>query len=291
MQSKQILYHIIAILIVVVWGTTFVSTKILLAHNVTPAAIFAMRFLMAYILLLLFSRKRLLSESVMDELLMALLGLTGGSLYFLAENMSLMHTTATNTSLIVCSCPLFATILICLLYKQKFAKHQFIGGLMSFLGMVVVVLNGQFVLHLSPLGDILAFAACFSWALYSVIIRLLADRYSTYFINRKIFFYGLVSILPWFALYPEEIPVAEVLLQPAVYTNLLFLGVVASLVCYCLWTVCIKKLGVIEVTNYVYLNPIATVVSAFLVLSEQITIWFIAGTILILFGLYLHNKS
>lgn len=289
MQNNQLSYHILAILIVVIWGTTFVSTKVLLAHHLAPSAIFFLRFLLAYLLLVVFYHKRIWCKSVRDELVTAALGLTGGSVYFLAENMALQYTTATNTSLIVCSCPLFATVLIGLFYKERFARNQILGGLLAFLGMVVVVLNGRFVLHLSPLGDMLAFAACLSWAVYSILIRLLADRYSSLFINRKIFFYGLLSILPWFAFFPEEIPDASQLLLPPVYCNLVFLGVIASLLCYCLWTVCIKKLGVIEATNYVYLNPIATVVMASLVLAEHITVWFIAGSTLILLGLYVHN--
>lgn len=290
MQSRKLLYHILAITIAVVWGTTFVSTKVLLAHDLAPSAIFFLRFLLAYVLLMLFYHKKVWCDSLKDELLMATLGLTGGSIYFLTENMALQYTTATNTSLIVCSCPLFATLLISLFYKEKFAKGQLLGGMIAFLGMIVVVLNGRFVLHLSPLGDFLAFSACMSWAFYSLIIRRLADSYSSLFINRKIFFYGLVSILPWFAVFPEEIPLLSQLSQPQVLANLLFLGAIASLVCYCVWTLCIKQLGVIEATNYVYLNPIATVVVAALVLSEQITIWFIAGSALILLGLYMHNK-
>lgn len=290
MKSKSITYHLLAILIVAIWGTTFVSTKVLLSHGLSPSAIFFLRFAVAYLLLLLFYHKRLWCESLRDELLMAGLGLTGGSVYFLAENMALQHTTATNTSLIVCSCPLFATLFMSFFFREKFSRRQMFGGLIAFAGMVVVVLNGQFVLHLSPIGDMLAFAACLSWAVYSILMRLFADRYSSLFINRKIFFYGILTILPWFAFIPEEIPSASQLVLFPVYSNLLFLSVVASLLCYCLWTICIKKLGVIEATNYVYLNPIATVVVAALVLSELITIWFIAGSALILIGLYIHNR-
>lgn len=291
MKNKQLTYHILAVLTVVIWGTTFVSTKVLLTHNLEPSAIFFLRFLLAYLLLIAFYNKKLWCDNVKDELIIAALGLTGGSAYFLTENMALEHTTATNTSLIVCSCPLFATILFGIFFKERFTRNQIGGGLLAFAGMTVVVLNGRFVLHLSPLGDMLAFAACISWAIYSILIRLLADRYSSLFINRKIFFYGLVTIIPWFAIFPEEIPSVSQILLPPVYLNLLFLGAVASLLCYCIWTICIKKLGVIVATNYVYLNPIATVILASLVLAEQITIWFIAGSALILLGLYVHNKK
>ena len=290
-MKESLLYHILAVIIVIIWGTTFVATKLLLVNGLTPAAIFTLRFSLAYILLIFIAPKKLMCDNVRDELLMLTLGLTGGSLYFLSENMSLEYTTATNTSLIVCSCPLFATLLFCTFYRQKITRSQICGAFFAFLGMAIVVLNGRFVLHLSPIGDLLAFAACICWAVYSVVTKLVMSSYSAMFINRKIFFYGLLTIVPWFIAFPEEIPDISTLLQPVVYSNLLFLSLIASLGCYCLWTVCIKKLGVITTTNYVYLNPAATVVVAALILKENITVWFIAGTIFVLIGLYLHNTT
>ena len=290
-QNSNVLYHLLAILIVVVWGTTFISTKFLLLSGLSPAGIFVIRFFIAYLGLIIVSHRRLFCKNLKDEILMILLGLTGGSMYFLTENMSLNFTTTTNASLIVCSCPLFSTLAICYFFNTKLTKYQILGATLSFLGMAAVVLNGQFVLHLSPLGDLLAFGACLCWAAYSVIIRLLVSNYSSVFITRKVFAYGLISIIPWFFIYPEDSPVSVSFGDPIVWGNLLFLSLVASLACFSLWTVCIKKLGVIMATNYVYINPIATVCAAVIFLSETITIWFVLGSILILLGLWLHNKE
>lgn len=291
MQNNNLLYHLIAISIVVVWGTTFVSTKILLLNGLTPAGIFAIRFFIAYIGLVIISHKRMFCKNLKDELLVVLLGLFGGSMYFLTENMSLNYTTTTNTSLIVCSCPLFSTLLICYFFKTKLTKSQILGDVFAFLGMAIVVLNGQFVLHLSPIGDMLAFGACLCWAFYSLIMRLLVSNYSSVFITRKVFGYGLLTIIPWFLFRPEDSPVNVDFTNPLLWGNVLFLSLVASLTCYSLWTVCLKRLGVIAATNYVYINPIATVGAAVIVLNEQITVWFILGSLFILAGLWLHNRN
>lgn len=291
MQNNNLLYHLIAILIVVVWGTTFVSTKILLLNGLTPAGIFAIRFFIAYLGLVIISHKRMFCKNLKDELLVVLLGLFGGSMYFLTENMSLNYTTTTNTSLIVCSCPLFSTLLICYFFKTKLTKSQILGDVFAFLGMAIVVLNGQFVLHLSPIGDMLAFGACLCWAFYSLIMRLLVSNYSSVFITRKVFGYGLLTIIPWFLFRPEDSPVNVDFTNPLLWGNILFLSLVASLTCYSLWTVCLKRLGVIAATNYVYINPIATVGAAVIILNEQITIWFILGSLFILAGLWLHNRN
>lgn len=291
MQNNNLLYHLIAISIVVVWGTTFVSTKILLLNGLTPAGIFAIRFFIAYIGLVIISHKRMFCKNLKDELLVVLLGLFGGSMYFLTENMSLNYTTTTNTSLIVCSCPLFSTLLICFFFKTKLTKSQILGDVFAFLGMAIVVLNGQFVLHLSPIGDMLAFGACLCWAFYSLIMRLLVSNYSSVFITRKVFGYGLLTIIPWFLFRPEDSPINIDFTNPLLWGNILFLSLVASLTCYSLWTVCLKRLGVIAATNYVYINPIATVGAAVVILNEQITIWFVLGSLFILAGLWLHNRN
>ena len=226
-----------------------------------------------------------------DELIMVALGITGGSLYFLTENAAMLYTTATNTSLIVCSCPLFAMLLLAVVYKsERFSKIQIVGSLLAFLGMVIVVLNGHFVLHLQPAGDSLAFAACLCWAVYSLLMKPVTGRYPTLFITRKVFFYGLLTIIPYFIIEPA-FPPMEILMRPQVILNLLFLGCIASMVCFITWTWCLARLGPMVATNWVYFNPIATIIFAWLILNEQITPYFIIGSILILIGMYLSDKK
>lgn len=291
--------HLVAFVVVAIWGSTFVFTKLLLQHGLSPAHIFTLRFLIAYLLMIateLAVRPRhllghLLSATWRDELVMAVLGVTGGSLYFLAENAAMLYTTATNTSLIVCSCPLFAMLLIALVYRrsERLTKTQVAGSLLACAGMAIVVLNGHFVLHLSPLGDLLAFAACLCWAVYSLLMKSVTGRYSALFITRKVFFYGLLTILPYYLLVPG-FPPLTVLLDTEVLWSLLFLGVVASMLCFLLWSWVIYRLGAVAATNWVYFNPITTIVFAWWLLHEQITPWFLLGTVFILVGMYLSDK-
>ena len=281
---------IVAFLVVTVWGTTFVFTKLLLLGGLTPAQIFILRFIIAYILLLGYCLVRgiqWLSNTWQDELLMVALGMTGGSLYFLTENSAMNYTTTTNTSIIVSLCPLFASAFIGLFYKsERLSRLQSFGSLMAAAGVFVVVMNGHFVLHLSPLGDALAFGACLCWAFYSLLMIPGNKRYDALFITRKVFFYGLVSMIPYLIIYPE-LNIHLLLIQPEMMWNLLFLGCVASMLCYLMWAWVLKRLGAVVATNYVYLNPVITIVFAWIILAEEITPWFIFGTLLILFGMYL----
>lgn len=284
-------------MVVAIWGSTFVFTKLLLWAGLSPAQIFTLRFTIAYILLLGYElvfksdKFQLFSNNWKDEVLVMLLGLSGGALYFLTENAALIYTTATNTALIVCSSPLFAMLFIAMFYRQSepLSRQKVIGSLVACAGMAAVVLNGHFVLHLSPLGDTLAFGACLCWAVYSLLMKGMAGRYSTLFITRKVFFYGLVTIIPYYLIVPG-FPTMEVVFSSQVIWNLLFLGVVASMLCFLLWNWAIKKLGAVVATNWVYFNPITTIVFAWWLINEQITPWFLLGTVLILLGMYLCDK-
>jgi drug/metabolite transporter (DMT)-like permease len=304
-------YHLVAFITVAIWGSTFVFTKMLLQAGLSPAQIFTLRFIIAYVLLLAYNiglnglsrtsgdrggHFRWFCSSWRDELLMVALGLTGGSVYFLAENAAMLFTTATNTSLIVCSCPLFAMLLFALFFRQseKITRIQALGSLIAFLGMVVVVLNGHFVLHLSPLGDLLAFGACLCWAVYSLLMKAAVSGYSSLFITRKVFIYGLLTIIPYYIFVPSE---ASIFFSSPfhVFTvstilNLLFLGVVASMLCYLIWNWVIGKLGTVVATNWVYFNPITTIIFAWWLLSEDITLWFLLGSLLIIAGMLLTEK-
>ena len=117
-----------------------------------------------------------------------------------------------------------------------------------------------------------------------------SERYSTVFITRKVFFYGLLTILPYYVVVPG-FPGMEVILSRPVLWNLLFLGVVASMLCFLVWNWVIRKLGAVTATNWVYFNPITTILFAWWLLHEQITPWFLFGTLLILVGMYLCDRK
>ena len=291
-ENGNWLYHLVAFITVAIWGTTFVATKVLMLNGLSPAQIFTLRFSIAYVMMLAVNHKHLFADSWKDEGKMALLGITGGSLYFLSENEAMNFTTTTNTSLIVCSCPLFATLLVRLVYRHssRINSIQLLGSLLAFLGMVIVVLNGRFVLHLSPMGDALAFTACMCWAVYSLLMKSVSDGYSAAFITRKVFFYGVLTILPYYLIVPA-FPSLEVFAKPQVIGNLLFLGCLASMICFLTWNWCISKLGAVKATNWVYFNPITTMIFASWVLGEKITPYFLAGAACILAGMYVADKK
>lgn len=288
--TKNYIYHLIAILTVGIWGLTFISTKVLIEHGLSPQEIFLLRFLMAYLGIWFISPRKLFADNWKDELWLLWGGVTGGSFYFFTENTALEITLATNVAFIVCTAPLLTTILSLLIYKKEKATAGLVGGsLLALVGVALVVYNGHFILKISPLGDFLTLLAAFSWAFYSLIMKKMSGRYRTTFITRKIFFYGILTILPAFILHPWQFSLSG-LWQPAVWMNLLFLGVLASLVCFVVWNIILKQLGTVRASNYIYLNPLFTMIGSAVLLDEQFTVMSLMGAMLILGGVYWAGK-
>ena len=290
-RMKSIGYHLLAILTIAIWGVTFVNTKVLLMHGLQPMEIFLLRFIVAYLCIWLISPKKILSQSWGDEVLFFILGLVGGTIYFVAENTALGHTYVNNVAFIVCTAPLITMLLAILFVKSVRASASLIvGSVVALVGVGIVVYNGHFVLKLNPIGDILALTAAFSWAIYSLVIKKVSARYSAVFITRKVFFYGIITVLPLFLLEPWHFPMKN-LLQPTVWCNLLFLSVVASFLCFLWWSVAVKKIGAMATSNYVYLNPITTIMASALFLQEPMTLMAYMGSALILLGVFIANRE
>ena len=285
MTARNLRYHLLTLAVVAVWGVTFVSTKVLIGAGMHPVAIFFIRFVLAYagiwLYIVLSGQSKKLWYGWKEEGIFLLLGVTGGSLYFLTENLALAYTQATNVAFLVCSAPLF-TAIFTLIYR-RFGKGRFAEGLepirlgwplvggtiLALTGMALVIFDGA-RLQLSARGDLLAIAAALCWAVYSLFMGQMTREYGTVTATRKVFFYGLLTIIPLLGGYKESFA-PTILGQTAVWTNLLFLGLIASLVCFILWNLVMDKLGNVTATNYVYLNPVFTLLTAMALLGERMT--------------------
>jgi len=281
-------WHLLAIVTVAFWGTSFVSTKVLLNHDFSAVQIFTLRFLVTYFLLLAISHKQFRCENWKHELILLVCGLTGCTLYFWAENTALSISPSSNVSLIVCTNPLLIMIFGGLIYKgERLCKRQILGCFITFVGMVLVVLNGKFILKLSPVGDLLAFGSACMWTVYSLILRKLNGKYSTLFMTRKMFFYGaLSSVLVMLTETDKSVPWQN-FAEPVVTFNFLCLTVFSSLCGYLVWNKVLEKIGTVLASNYIYAIPLVTIVTAVIALGENITAVAVAGAAAIVTGMVL----
>lgn len=286
-RKSTLLFHLAALFVIVVWGTSFVSTKVLLDAGLHAVEIYIYRFLVAYLIVLAVCHKRLWSNSLVDELLFAVCGLCGGSIYFIAENTALNYTLTSNVSLLTTLSPLLTTLLIGAIYKnERPGAWVYIGSSVAIVGVACIIFKSGFHLEVMPLGDLLALSAAFSWAIYSIVLRKVNANYSALFITRKTFFYGLLTALPFMAFEPEIAPLSA-LAEPIVLFNLLFLSLTASLLAYVIWSQTVKRLGAIKASNYLYFQPVMTmVVSAIILPDDPLTLIGCLGCVLIIGGVW-----
>lgn len=289
-KNKVLLFHLITAAVVTIWGVTFVSTKVLLQHGLGPMDIMFYRFVIAYFCILLISHKRLWADNWKDEFMLMLSGLTGGTLYFIAENNALGISQASNVALLVCTTPIFTALLAHWIFKDPLKKNMLIGSFIALVGVGLVVFSGSVILQINPLGDFLSIMAALMWAVYCLILKPLGNRYSTAFITRKVFMYSILSVLVYFIFDPLLVDI-EILTHPIVVMNLLFLGIVASMLCFIAWNAAVKVLGPSRTANYIYVQPMSTLILSSIILSEVITLTSLIGAACIIGGVYLAEKE
>ena len=282
--------HLCALAVATVWGLTFISSKTLL-EQFTPLEIILYRHALAVGGMFLL-RPKIFShgEGWQTEILFILAGLCGVSLYFFFENVAMLYTYASNVSLIVCTAPFFTGIVAHFLLHEKLYGNFFTGFVIAISGIALISFNGAANLGLNPVGDLLTTCAAFCWALYTSCTRLLFARgFPLFEATRRILLWGLVTAavgIPF-----QEKPLAlPGLTDFAAIGNFLFLGVLASLVCFVVWNKALAVLGAVKCTAYVYFSPVVTVIGALIILDENLTPMSVTGMVLTLAGLILSER-
>lgn len=286
-NKKTMIGHLSALITILIWGTTFVSTKILL-KDFLPIEILFFRFIIGYITLLIVYPHHLKTLNLKQELYFVVAGLFGVTLYFLLENISLTYTLATNVGVIISIAPFFTAIFAHFtLYHEKLTLHFFIGFIVAITGIILIGFNETFVLKLNPIGDILAALAAIVWAVYSILMRKVSEfKYNTIWCTRKVFFYGLMFMIPSLFMFNFKIGLDRFTVLPSLL-NILYLGFGASALCFVTWNWSVKILGVVKTSVYIYIVPVITVISSSIFLHETITKITMIGIILTLTGLFI----
>lgn len=290
-KGSTLIYHLSGLVACVAWGASFIATKNLINDGLNPVEIYVYRFLIAYICTLLICPTPLWSHSFKDEMMFLLCGVCGGSVFFISENTSVQYTLVSNVSLITTTSPLITVMIVAALYKSQRPTGGFIfGSIMAFLGVACVIFNSSFQAQVNPLGDMLAVVSAVVWAVYCVLLRPLGSVYSSWFISRKVFFYGIITALPFLAVEPHLTPIKEIVTNTSMLLNFGFLGLVCSMLAYVLWALCISRLGSVKSGNYLYISPIVTLVLSAWLLNEPITLIGVIGCVMILGGVILSEK-
>lgn len=281
--------HLAAFVTIVIWGTTFISTKVLL-QSFAPIEILFVRFAIGYAALWCVAPHKLAVQR-RQEWYFAAAGLCGVTLYYLFENIALTYTLASNVGVIISIAPFFTAIFSWLFLRGSRPGARFlIGFALALAGLALISFGGASTLQLNPLGDLLAVIAAMIWAAYATLSKKISGfGYQTIQTTRRIFFYGLVFMVPVLSVTGFSVaPRRFIPFQNS--ANLLFLGLGASALCFVTWNFAVRVLGSVKTSVYIYLVPVITTVASAVILGETLTAPILCGIGLTLAGLFLSEN-
>lgn len=288
-MNRTVRGHLLALFTVIVWGTTFIVSKVLL-RTFSSAEIILFRFSLGYAVLWLAAPRSMKVKSFQDEICFAAAGLFGITVYFFGESTALQHTLASNVAVIIAMVPFFTALVNRIVFgDERLTPRFFAGFVLAIAGVACISFGGVVELDLNPLGDLLAVAAAVAWALYSAVLKKLGGGYPVLESTRRMFFYGLLFLVP-VMLFARPAMHWQDLAGTHNLAGFIYLGLVPSALCYVTWNTAQRDIGTISTSNYIYLDPVVTVVASALILHEPITVWSFTGTVLALAGLMISQK-
>lgn len=272
-----------------VWGLTFVCTKVLLDY-LSPIDILLARTVLGFIALCLVRPRILRLKTRKHELLFTLAGFTGSFGYYLAENTALEFADASFVSVAVSTAPLFTAALGFILLHERGFGLRFIAGFVIAIAGIALISFQEDPGHVSVIGAILCLVAAISWAVYSVAVKKLANSgYETIAMTKRIFAWGLFFMIVTRLAMGGSFPLGA-LTEPVVLGNLLFLGVLASAGCFVTWGYSVKHLGTAAASAYIYVQAPISVVAAVLLLGDPMTALIALGIVLVIAGLVISES-
>lgn len=286
-MKQEIKGYIFALITILIWGSSFVVTKLLLEY-ISPTQILFMRFLLAIIFLIMIHPTLHLRWTFKSEKYFIISGLFLAS-YFIFENNSLQHTYASNVSLIIATIPLLTTVVAFLIFKEGSIKVvNVVGLIVSYLGVVLIVVDGKETVNLNILGDMLAFLAALSFSFYTIFLNKTSSLHIIVK-TRRVFTYVLLIVLVYSLITNQKVITST--LNYHIVLGIIFLGIVSSSLAFVLFNKAAHILGAVKANNFTYLNPVVTVVVSIIVLHEGITLFKVIGGIIVICGIVISEKN
>lgn len=286
---RQGVYILALLFTMLVWAGSFVFIKIGL-REIEPYNLAFYRFAIAspIIIIAVQLRNRLQMVKIEDIPLIIVLAITGVTSLYAVQFLALTYTTATNSSILMNTSVIFIA-LMSLFLGEKFTKPKTFGVCLSFIGVILVVSNGNldFLSSKTFVGDVLMVFDGFLWAVYTVLGKSMLEKYNPESLTAYAFAIGSTLLFP--------LAIYESLANPLYFSitawiSLLYLAVLCSVFAYLAWYSALTVMDATKVGVFIYVIPFFTAVMAHLVLGEDIGIFTILGGILTILGIYLVER-
>lgn len=293
MSNPKFLPYLEAVFAVVVWGGSFIATKIVL-RDISPVAIVWLRFAMGLIILgiAVAMRKQFSLLNRNEWLYFALLGFLGITFHQWLQSNALETSEASTTAWIVSTTPVFMALLGWIVLREKLPWIKIAGILLAFVGVLLVVYHGNLkaisLRNFGKPGDILVLVSAINWAVFSVLSRRGLKAHPAALMMFYVMSLGWVFISILFFTTTKLSEFGKLTLNG--WLGIAFLGIFCSGLAYIAWYDALKALSAAQTGVFLYIEPLVTVVVAFLILGEAITLASLLGGGIIIFGVWLVNR-
>ena len=283
----KITVHIAAFVSMFFWGISYVWSKVVFEYY-TPLTTIFIRLLISVLVLFLFMFLSRDFQTIKRKhiWLFIVSTLFNPFLYFVGESHGLQQVSVSTSAFIIATIPVFTPFLAYWFLREKLNTINLFGLLVSFAGVLFIIIKPDFTMAASPWGITLLFMAVFSAVIYAVLLKKLLENYKPVTIIAWQSLIGLLYFLPFFLLLDAD---SFLSIHPSTNASLslIMLGIFASSLAYVLYTYAVKSLGVIQTNIYINLIPVFAAVTAFFVLDEIFTSIKITGMVLVIFGVVL----
>jgi len=275
------------ICLMLIWGSAFSVTKVAV-DNMPPFLVAFLRNLVASLILLplyLWKRKTIKQSQPLPYGKILLLGLTGITFFYAFFNVALVYTSAAAGALIQGIMPVAIALPAVLFLKEKLSSRAMLGILLSVGGIILVGFIGNNKEAINPiLGNVLMILSVFSWAAYTIIAKSI-HQHDPVVIPALSTMVGTVLLLPLVGmeLWGQPVPIITWKGWAAIF----FLGAFSSALGFILYTIALKHLSAAQVGNWMNLDPVIGATIAVIFLKDEMTVWQIAGAVLVLAGIWL----
>lgn len=287
MKKHIIRSYFLALLAMIFWGMSFVWSKITFEY-LEPLSTIFIRLLLSSIILvivwLLFYRGNRIKRE--DYKLILLTSFFSPFCYFIGENFGLLEVSSTIASVIIATIPVFTPFVAYFFLKERLRPLNFVGLVVSFAGVIVMLLEKDLSFNASMKGVLLLGFAVLSALGYGVAIRRLSVKYHPVTIVTFQNIIGTILFLPLF-LYFDLHLLMQVKMNISLVTSLVCLAFFASTLAFIFYTGSIRYLGISRASIFANLIPVFTAIFSFLLLSESFSGQKIFGMILVIVGVIL----
>ncbi len=294
MINKKVITYLEALFVVVVWGANFVATKDVVGE-ISPVTIIWLRFGMGFLILGAATawRKQFALPQKSEWAYLALLGFIGITFHQWLQATGLITAAATTTAWIVATIPIFTAILGWLVLREKLGWLAIVGIALATFGVLLIVSKGNLPAlasgNFGTIGDFLVLISAVNWAVFSVLSRRgLASQPAARMMFYVMLFGWLFTSIWLFGFGPglNEIPQ----LSTRGWGNILVLGIFGSGLAYIAWFDALREIPASQLSAFIYIEPLVTVLVAALWINESISAASLIGGGIIILGVILVNR-